>query len=75
MEAASGGHEDLRAHEVDAGDLLGDGVLDLDARVHLDEEPLVAVGIAEELDGARVVVADAPGDLDRGIAEVGPDGV
>ena len=34
--------QDLRAHEVDAGDHLGDRVLDLDARVHLDEEPLVA---------------------------------
>ena len=28
----------LRAHEVDAGDLLGDRVLDLDARVHLEED-------------------------------------
>ena len=49
--------QDLRAHEVEAGDDLGDRVLDLDARVHLDEEPLVAVEIVEELDGARVVVA------------------
>jgi hypothetical protein len=35
------GDEDLRADEIDAGDTLGDGVLDLDARVHLDEEPVV----------------------------------
>ena len=33
--------EDLLADEVDPGDELGDGVLDLDARVHL-EEPVVA---------------------------------
>jgi hypothetical protein len=33
--------EDLGADEIEAGDDLGDGVLDLDARVHLDEEPLV----------------------------------
>ncbi len=67
------GDEDLRADEVDAGDLLGHGVLHLDARVHLDEEPLVAVVVVEELDGAGVVVADALGDLDRGLAEVGAD--
>jgi hypothetical protein len=56
------GDEDLRAHEVDAGDHLGHGVLDLDARVHLDEEPLVPVHVVEELDGAGVVVADALGE-------------
>jgi hypothetical protein len=43
--------EDLRAHKIDARDLLGDRVLDLDARVHLDEEPLVTIEIVEELDG------------------------
>jgi hypothetical protein len=42
--------QDLGAHEVEAGDDLGDRVLDLDARVHLDEEPLVAVEVVEELD-------------------------
>ena len=31
---------DLRLHEVDIRHLLGDGVLDLDARVHLDEDVL-----------------------------------
>ena len=34
--------EDLAADEVDAGDHLGHRVLDLDARVHLDEEELAA---------------------------------
>ena len=32
------GDADLRDDEVDVGDLLGDGVLDLDAGVHLDED-------------------------------------
>ena len=33
----AGGDPDLRGDQVDVGDLLGDGVLDLDPRVHLDE--------------------------------------
>ena len=52
---------DLRHHEVDVRDLLGDGVLDLDARVHLDEHVLagaLALRVEEELDGAGVDVAD-----------------
>ena len=36
----------LGLHEVDVGDLLGDRVLDLDARVHLDEHVAAAPGRA-----------------------------
>ena len=64
------GDEDLRAHQVDAGDALGDRVLHLDARVHLDEEPVVLVHVIEELDGAGVVVADALGQRDGGVAKL-----
>jgi hypothetical protein len=39
--------EDLALHEVDAGHDLGDRVLDLDARVDLDEEELLAVEVDE----------------------------
>ena len=56
------GDEDLRAHEVDVRDHLGDGVLDLDAGVHLDEV-VVAVAVDEELHGAGVDIADGLGDL------------
>ena len=42
----------LGLDEVDAGDLLGHRVLDLDPRVHLDEE-VVAGRVDQELDGAR----------------------
>ena len=55
------GDAHLRQHEVDVGDLLGDGVLDLDARVHLDEHVLagaLAHRVEQELDGAGVHVAD-----------------
>ena len=61
--------QNLRAHQVNAGDDLGDGVLDLDARVHLDEEPFVRVEIEEEFDRAGVVVADVRGDVHGGVAE------
>ncbi len=46
----AGGDPDLLDDEVDAGDHLGDGVLDLKARVHLDEIELA--GLVKELDGS-----------------------
>ena len=49
------GDADLLAHQVDARDLFGDGVLDLEARVDL-EEPDVAVRLQEEFDGAHADV-------------------
>ena len=63
------GDEDLRAHEVDARDHLGDGVLDLDAGVHLDEV-VVAVLVHQELHGTGVDIAHFPGDLDCVIIEL-----
>jgi hypothetical protein len=38
---SSGRDVQLPQHEVDAGDLLGDRMLDLQPRVHLQEEGLV----------------------------------
>ena len=64
------GDEDLRPHEVEARDDLGHRVLDLDARVHLDEEPLMAVEVVEELHRARVVVADLAGQPGGRVAEL-----
>ncbi len=62
----------LLLDEVDAGDHLGHGVLDLQARVHLDEERLVEpVARDEELHGARAEVADAAGGGDGGLAQAG----
>ena len=60
----------LRLHEVDGGDLLGHRVLDLDARVHLDED-VAAGGVEQELHGAGVLVADLAGEADG----VGADAV
>ena len=47
----------LQPHEVEPGYGLGDGVLDLDAGVHL-EEIEGAVGIEQELDGAGADITD-----------------
>ena len=63
-------NEDLGAHEIYACDLLRHRVLDLDARVHLDEEPFFFIHIVKELDRARIVVANALRQLHGGIAEI-----
>ncbi len=58
----------LRLDEVDVGDFLGHGVLDLDAGVHLDEDVLSSAlphGVNEELNGSGVLVADCTSELDR----------
>ena len=69
------GDQNLRPHDVDAGHFLGDGVLDLNPRIDLDEVELVRVGIDEKLDRAGVVVADGAADRDarrrRSVADVG----
>ena len=62
-EGGARGDAQLRDDEVAVGDLLGDRVLDLDARVHLDED-VVAALVEEELDGARVDVPDGSGERD-----------
>ena len=51
---------DLPLHQVDFGDHLGDRVLDLEPRVHLEEIER-AVLVEQELDGARVGVVHRPG--------------
>ena len=52
------GDQDLRAHDVDAGHLLGDGVFDLDARIDLDEVETLGLHIHQELDRAGAFVID-----------------
>ena len=52
----------LPLDEVESGHEFGHRVLDLQARVHLEEEELAV--LVEELDGARVDVAAGLGDLD-----------
>ena len=58
---------DLLPDEVDSGRQLGDGMLDLQAAVHLDEVRL-SVRAEQELERAGVLVADVlAGPLHRGL--------
>jgi hypothetical protein len=67
VDEAARGDAELLAHQVDARDLLGDRVLDLEARVHLEEGDR-AVLRHEELARAGADVADLPEDrLGRGV--------
>ena len=74
-ERLAGRDPQLRRHEVDAGDRLGHGVLDLQARVDLEEVEVLAV--EHELDRAGVDVARGLGDAQRGLPharpQLGPD--
>ena len=63
----AGGDADLLLHDVDAGDHLGDRVLDLDARVHLDEEELVV--LVQELERARAAIADLAARIGAALAD------
>ena len=60
--------EQLHAHEVEAGDHLGDGVLHLQARVHLEEEEL-ALLVHHELDRACAHVPECLRRRDGRVAE------
>lgn len=59
----SGSHPDLLAHDIDAGDLLADGVLDLQPGIHLHEVELAV--LEQELDRAGILVTHCLGRLDR----------
>ncbi|MCY1344045.1 hypothetical protein D9M69_300730 [compost metagenome] len=56
---------DHPAHQVDAPDLFGDAVLDLQAGVHFEEVEALGLAVVDELDGAGAAVADRLGQLDR----------
>ena len=60
---------DLRLHQVNPRDHLGDRVLDLHARVDLDEVPAVGVGIEKKFDGACIPIARLFGQGDGGATE------
>ena len=63
----AGRDDELPFDQILAGDRLGDGMLDLQAGVHLHEEE-GAVLVGDELDGAGALVADGLGGGDRRLA-------
>ena len=64
------GHGELERDEVEAGDELGHRVLDLQARVHLEERELAA-RVEEELDRPGPDVSDGARRTHGGIAHRG----
>ena len=67
-QARAARQQQLRLHQIDAPDLLGDGVLDLQARIGLDEEEVGLVD--QELEGAEAAVLHGLGHGDGGIDDL-----
>ena len=63
------GDQDLALDQVDVGDDLGDGVLDLDARIDLDEVERAGLDIDQEFDRSGVLIPDVAAERDRGVAD------
>ena len=57
-------HPDLFRHEIDTGYCLGHRMLDLEARIHLQEIESAVLAI-DELDGAGVAIGGRAGDRGR----------
>src|SRR5688572_18770961 len=67
LQALAAGYAQLRLYDVDSGDLLGHRVLDLDARVHLDEVELVV--LVQELQRAGAAITDFAAGRDTAVAD------
>src|SRR6185503_7264504 len=63
---------DLQLDQIGPGELLGEPVLDLQARVHLEERGLAVAD--QELDRAHADVADALYEPHRGVHQLALDG-
>src|SRR5215831_18372571 len=66
-------HRDLLGDQVQPGHRLGDRVLHLDTRVHLQEVEGAAIGVDEELDGAETAIAQPGAEGDRRVEDRGPE--
>src|SRR5207248_1395226 len=64
---------DLRLDDVRASHHLGDGVLDLDARVDLDEKKLVAIDVVKKLYRASVAIVGAFAEALGRLADIDAD--
>lgn len=70
LEGSTCGNLNLSCDNIDAGNLLSDGVLDLDSRVDLDEVVSVLL-VDQELGSTGIAVVDRLGELDS----ISQDGV
>ena len=65
----AGGNRDLQLDKVEAGDLLGDGMLDLKARVDF-QKIKIEMGVDEKFNGAGVDVAAGAREANGGITHL-----
>ena len=63
------GDMDLRLDDIDAGDDLGDRMLDLNARIDLDEIEFAGIDIHQEFDRAGIAIICRAADRQRRVAE------
>ena len=63
FECFAGRDTNLRFHQVNLRHHLGDGMLDLNARIHLDEVE-IARSVTQEFDGSGVGITDLRESLD-----------
>src|SRR5579883_1503857 len=63
-DAATGGHMELLANEIETNNLLGHRMLDLNTRIHLHEVKIVVL-IEKEFDRTSANIADARGAFHR----------
>ena len=67
--AGSLGNSNLGFDDINARNLFGDRVLDLNARVNLDEVELTRIHIDEKFSRARVGIARRPGKIKGRLAQ------
>src|SRR5262249_9076407 len=65
LQGFAGRNPELRFDQVDTGDLLGYGVLHLDAWIALDEKLRTALAADQNLDCARIHIAPGTGKANR----------
>ena len=78
LQGLPGGDAQLGRDQIDVGDLLGHRVLDLDARIHLDEHMLTGTltgGVHQELHGSGILITHLLGELHRIPVQRLPDGI
>src|ERR1019366_7474145 len=72
FERLAGRDSKLRFDQVDAHDLLGDGMFDLDARVALDKKMLAAFRTDQKFDCTHIHIVGRTGESDRVVQEALP---
>src|SRR5438552_18901875 len=68
-QAVARGDGDMKLHQIEAGNLFGDGMFDLQARIHFQEIE-IEVGVNEEFNRACVDVTAGARESHRGVAHL-----